>query len=138
MVWRKKIKNNYDPVKELVNFIFKLMYSFDLDRYFKQGRISIFFEKKNINLIYSKNNIEYKLVLATNINNRTKKDEIIYKLQDFILNAYYMYEWNWQPMKLKDIAWLLLVSPQAIDVELKNVWEKMIEKKQEIFWEQNL
>ncbi len=129
--WRKTVRTAYNPYRELYNFVFKLIYCFDLKKFFKQWKINIQFKDKVINLIYTKPFVEFSQEIRLNANNREEKDRIIYAIQEFILNAYYLYERDWKPMKYKDLAWLLLVSPQAVDNEIRQEMQKVAQRAKE-------
>jgi len=129
--WRKPVRNKYSPLRELYNFVFKYFYQIPLKQYFIKWKIRIHLWEWILRLIYENEDegIVYDTEIKLEAENRKEKDQIIYEIQEFLLNSYYYYERDWKPLTTTYLAKLLWVSVQALDKEIKQVLRKAAKEK---------
>jgi len=124
------IKNKYNAFNDLIDYIMKLT-NWWVQEVFEKWKLIVKFENtKNfvwVKFVYQK---EWKSVYELDyeirdINTKLDKEKVKYTLQEFLLNAYYYYEWDWEPVKLEKLAKILWVIFQAVDQEIKAILQKM-------------
>lgn len=107
---------------------FLLWYASSISRsdLFKKGKIRFSITPKSILLHYAVWwEIEMSSEIKICVKNRNDMDDIMYRTQDFVLNVFMGYEWQWQPMKLKELWVLLGIRPQSVETMIKWIMNKM-------------
>lgn len=81
-----------------------------------------YIDKKDAN---KEDSPDFQLTIPINVDDRRAKDELVYLVQDFVMNCYFDNEYDSIKLQLKDMAILLGVDIRSIWAEVKNV-ERMI------------
>ena len=125
------IKNKYNAFNDLIDFILKLFHERKIQEVFKKWKILVSFKNTKdftwLKLIYQREwepvyELDYEI---KDINTKLDKEKVKYTLQEFLLNVYYYYEWDWKPVTLEELAKILGVIFQAVDQEIKIILQKM-------------
>lgn len=136
--WRKKVKSyntSYAVQKEAIQWVLKYFYQYDVKSLFIKGCMSYWVVNDTIKIEYKKADwsvifFEFVVVLL----NRRRSDELRILVQDFVVDTFFLYEWEWQPLKSSEIATLFGVTSPSIDRILRTAKEKLLEHK-DLLWE---
>lgn len=99
---------------------------------FKKWNLKFKIQNSSIVVNYQHNNwlwvLEVDRTIRINlISNKDKKD-FIFNITDFVINCYYEFEWDKQPMKLKNLAALCWVKISAMDEKIKTILSKSVQR----------
>lgn len=129
-------QTSYKIQKEAIQWVLKYFYQHDVKDLFKHGVLSYGVVEDTVRIDYiqdgwSKHYMEFKVALW----NRRRADELRMLVQDFVVDTYFLYEWDGGPVENIVMGRLFGVTPQDINNIVRKIKDKIKDNKDLLWYE---